>query len=348
MTNKTITLDLSLVQMAVDLLHDLRSGSAVERKLRAALADPVPPAGGDKLARPNLALDGGYDRKKFEKVRDEICGSAAKPALYLDAKGFEIVTRCLTVSACIDVRAHHAGELFDHYRPDGLVPVYSEETVTRLQAEVEQWKLAHRLAMQDNIKLQSELTKARELLEDVAKTPWMYDVLGSVREYVANQSAPADKLTSSTLRDQVLKAQAEMAEWPDAWKQNAGVTPADKGQGEPVRLQHMAVAEDGKLRWMSGRKMQNCELYALPDGSPIRFPLYSEQPAPVAVGDCDLKALMDRHEAWKAGEANGTASMVMPDRVTAQSHWPEWKISGSEGWNACLDEFARLNSEPKP
>jgi hypothetical protein len=41
--------------------------------------------------------------------------------------------------------------------------------------------------------LQAELTKARELLADVAKTPWMYDVLGSVREYVANQSAPAAK-----------------------------------------------------------------------------------------------------------------------------------------------------------
>lgn len=41
--------------------------------------------------------------------------------------------------------------------------------------------------------LKSELTKARELLTDVAKTPWMYDVLGSVREYLANQSVPADK-----------------------------------------------------------------------------------------------------------------------------------------------------------
>lgn len=34
---------------------------------------------------------------------------------------------------------------------------------------------------------------------------------------------PDDKVTSSTLRDQVLKAQAAMAEWPDAWKRNAGI-----------------------------------------------------------------------------------------------------------------------------
>lgn len=59
--------------------------------------------------------------------------------------------------------------------------------------------------------------------------------------------------------------------------------PAAKHQGDPVALQHMAVAEDGKLRWMTGRKMQGCELYAMPDGSAIRSKLYAEQPAPVAV-----------------------------------------------------------------
>jgi hypothetical protein len=54
-------------------------------------------------------------------------------------------------------------------------------------------------------------------------------------------------------------------------------------QGEPVALQHIAVSEGGKLRWMAGRKMQDCELYAMPYGSPINFPLYAEQPAPVSV-----------------------------------------------------------------
>lgn len=48
----------------------------------------------------------------------------------------------------------------------------------------------------------------------------------------------------------------------------------DDQQGEPVQLQHMAVAEEGKLRWMTGRKMQDCELYAMPDGSGIRSKLY--------------------------------------------------------------------------
>ena len=59
-------------------------------------------------------------------------------------------------------------------------------------------------------------------------------------------------------------------------------SPAAQHQGEPVALQHMAVAEDGKLRWMTGRKMQDCELYAMPDGSAIRSKLFAEQPAPVS------------------------------------------------------------------
>jgi len=34
---------------------------------------------------------------------------------------------------------------------------------------------------------------------------------------------------------------------------------------QPVKLQHMACAEDGVLRWLTGRKIGNCELYAMPD-----------------------------------------------------------------------------------
>lgn len=34
---------------------------------------------------------------------------------------------------------------------------------------------------------------------------------------------------------------------------------------QAVKLQHMAYAEDGALHWMSGRKIDHCELYAMPD-----------------------------------------------------------------------------------
>ncbi len=40
---------------------------------------------------------------------------------------------------------------------------------------------------------------------------------------------------------------------------------AELEKQEPTNLQHMAVAADGELRWMTGRKIDNCELYAMPD-----------------------------------------------------------------------------------
>jgi len=94
----------------------------------------------------------------------------------------------------------------------------------------------------------------------------------------------------------------------------------ESGRGEPVKLQHMAVAEDGKLRWMSGRKMQDCELYAMPDGSAIRQQLFTGQPAPVAA------VLPDRQSARESFECGGVAQEQF-----------------SKGLNACLDATAALN-----
>lgn len=59
-------------------------------------------------------------------------------------------------------------------------------------------------------------------------------------------------------------------------------------QGEAVKLQHMAVVEDGVLRWMTGRKIDNCELYAMPDFGRAP-PLYTAAAKP----DAELVALKD-------------------------------------------------------
>lgn len=50
---------------------------------------------------------------------------------------------------------------------------------------------------------------------------------------------------------------------------------------EVVRLEHVATAEDGgKLRWMTGRRPRDCELYARPDGGRVPATLYATpQPA---------------------------------------------------------------------
>lgn len=84
--------------------------------------------------------------------------------------------------------------------------------------------------------------------------------------------------TEFALEDDIVVEIAEHAgEVPDC----PGCTEAAADRAEraaPVALQHMAVAEDGVLRWMSGRKVQNCELYAMPDWG-VAPPLYA---APLA------------------------------------------------------------------
>lgn len=75
----------------------------------------------------------------------------------------------------------------------------------------------------------------------------------------------------------------------DAWQARAQV------QGEPVNLQHMAVAENGALRWMTGRKVQNCELYAMPDFGRAPTLYTTPQPAQATqaeVTDADIEQVL--------------------------------------------------------
>lgn len=88
---------------------------------------------------------------------------------------------------------------------------------------------------------------------------------------------------------------------------------------EPVSLRHMAVAENGVLRWMTGRKMQECELYALPDGGAMRDKLYRHPQRPVVL---PMYCLYLR-------------GVVPHNRAEVEAH--------KDGWNACIDEFKRLN-----
>lgn len=69
---------------------------------------------------------------------------------------------------------------------------------------------------------------------------------------------------------------------------------AAQGQNaEPVHLEHVACAEDGgKLRWMTGRKPRDCELYAMPDGGHRSPRLYAHPPSAQAeylgCDECDI------------------------------------------------------------
>ncbi len=68
-------------------------------------------------------------------------------------------------------------------------------------------------------------------------------------------------------RDAAMARVAELKTMADnycALLMDANAKLAELEKQEPINLQHMAVAEDGELRWMTGRKIDNCELYAAP------------------------------------------------------------------------------------
>jgi hypothetical protein len=73
------------------------------------------------------------------------------------------------------------------------------------------------------------------------------------------------------------------------------------GGGAIVELQHVAVAEDGgKLRWLSGRRPHDCELFAMRDGGLAPTKLYTrsatEQPSARV-------ALSEPVQRWTTGTA---------------------------------------------
>ncbi|KDC15255.1 hypothetical protein L504_2128 [Bordetella bronchiseptica F2] len=57
----------------------------------------------------------------------------------------------------------------------------------------------------------------------------------------------------------------------------------DELQGQPLKLVHLAVAEDGGVRFMTGRGLpdgiESCELYAMPDYGRAPAELYTAPPA---------------------------------------------------------------------
>jgi hypothetical protein len=183
MNNKTITLSRELAELCYRALNGgdnqltgMEHGRAF-RELRAAMAEPVPPAGGEPLpSRPYASEEDQSSMTDYE------------------------------------IGLGHGGcEMWDKFQPH----------VTRLQAEVERLKLDQKTLTDANHRqamcihhtaqsmgpeiaatvdalpkaakhLQSELTKARELLTDICDTAYIQssegaDAYGAAREYLAEQ-----------------------------------------------------------------------------------------------------------------------------------------------------------------
>jgi hypothetical protein len=138
--------------------------------LYADPAEPMPPAGGD----PEVL---GY---RVARIKPTGNARLDRPLLSLVLDGWEPAFKA--------------------------VPLVDRAHVTRLQAEVERWKGRTTNICQARSDLQSELTKALELLKkarwrlaNTSRAPVPFDdpldgpVLRGIDEFLANQSAPAAK-----------------------------------------------------------------------------------------------------------------------------------------------------------
>ncbi|HEK0003314.1 TPA: hypothetical protein SMN85_003646 [Pseudomonas aeruginosa] len=95
------------------------------------------------------------------------------------------------------------------------------------------------------------------------------DELMTVAQHAASVARWAEMFNRvEQQRDAALARVAELKTMADnycALLMDANAKLAELEKQEPINLQHMAVAADGELRWMTGRKIDNCELYAMPD-----------------------------------------------------------------------------------
>ncbi|WP_337881844.1 hypothetical protein [Chromobacterium haemolyticum] len=88
----------------------------------------------------------------------------------------------------------------------------------------------------------------------------------------------AGELTDEHIQALEAAANAEVAP--------AGFAPAASEHiGEAVTLQHVAVCEEGDLRWITGIAPRDCELYAMPDGGIAPRALYAAPPTAPVVPD---------------------------------------------------------------
>ncbi|HBO3356376.1 TPA: hypothetical protein L4S42_004220 [Pseudomonas aeruginosa] len=166
------------------------------------------------------------------------------------------------------------------------------------------------------------------------------DELMTVAQHAASVARWAEMFNRvEQQRDAALARVADMKTMADnycALLMDANAKLAELEKQEPINLQHMAVAADGELRWMTGRKIDNCELYAMPDFGQAPK-LYAAPVAPVqhSVPDvCDGKE-QDAFEEWATKQG-----------MNMQCHPMHWLFldaktnSARQGWKAAL-KYAR-------
>lgn len=322
MTSKTITMARDNIERLIDRLSKAQMFKEVT-ELRAALADPVPPAGGDvkvlgysvKGNRYAIRLTKGELLELSENytgtVLIELVDRAHVTRLQAEVKRLDLEVSAYDYAH--DALSRERDALKAELRKTNLTNQDFVSQIGDLQSELtkaregaDKWKLAHRLATEDNFKL----TKALELLKEADN--FMYIMTGHdsharlVHQYGKEWWTPVNEL-----RGKICTALSNQS------------APADKGE-ECVHDFRMFSGECHKCGadWIPGKEYAPAE-----KGEPVAFPGYppvpedrklpADQPAPVAVS--------------------------LPERKTVKAGLLSESNTHNQGWNACLDELARLN-----
>jgi hypothetical protein len=95
---------------------------------------------------------------------------------------------------------------------------------------------------------------------------------------------------------------------------------AEKVAGqEPVALEHVAVAEDGgKLRWMTGRRPRDCELYAMTNGGRAPAKLYAAPPQPAQSAEQDERVAYSVEDWFRDLAGDRPISHVLQEMTHAE------------------------------
>ncbi|WP_208448823.1 hypothetical protein [Burkholderia cenocepacia] len=112
----------------------------------------------------------------------------------------------------------------------------------------------------------------------------------------------------------------------------------------PVVLEHVAVAEDGgRLRWMTGRKPRDCELYAAPDGCHAPFLYVAPQPAPAPADVREGLTATARATIMDACQSISRSADALKDCHTVDGDWGD-DLDAKACYDAELQLLERLTA----
>lgn len=333
MKNETVTLSRELIERIISRTR--WHGDPLKEELRAALADPVPPAGGEPevLAVLDRNAEGGV--------------IFTPDALSYAMHGTELVDR------------EHVTRL--QAERDGL-----NDELEAAILESKDWHHKHQTALSENARLQAEVERLTALKADpVAIVDESDDGLFIDIIYGEDGSplcrgdklyaSPTDRGYVSRLAYESLKSEVERLTATN--RQNKLVIDGlsienTELQSELTKARELLGRITGPSLQDQGKAIGEAVTFLAQQSAPAaKDEVYpnAEIAAEAALGvyDIDFPSPDDEHEL--PAEQPAPVAAVLPERKEPKHYWDRFgKMTAiarlsAEAWNACLDEVARLN-----